>query len=201
MEMITVLDQKVFEPRPDREEVFSWLRCGEGLPCREAYEAAWEEAAEMLRREADPRAVILRERPDRITLLITLGRGPEERVSALFREGRYVEGELLNVLCDEMLFQMDDRTENVLRSLLAREGMSMARRAEPGYGLDAAEQEHFFERIGSTIPEAHLTEHGALSPAKSMMYGVELSREECHTALHDCSRCPKTDCLYRKVLN
>ena len=199
MEMITVLDNKVFVPRPDREEVFSWLRCGEDLPCRKAYEDAWEDAAEMLRREADPRAVILRGRPDRLTLLITLGRGPEERVSALFREGRYVAGELLNVLCDEMLFQMDDRAESVLRELLAREGLSMARRAEPGHGLDAAEQEHFFERIGSTIPEARPTKHGALFPAKSMMYGVDLSREECHVALHDCSRCPKTDCLYRKV--
>ena len=108
-------------------------------------------------------------------------------------------GILDDELADEMLFQMDDRAESVLRELLAREGLSMARRAEPGHGLDAAEQEHFFERIGSTIPEAHLTEHGALFPAKSMMYGVDLSREECHVALHDCSRCPKTDCLYRKM--
>ena len=28
---------------------------------------------------------------------------------------------------------------------------------------------------------------------------VTLSREGCGTKLHDCSRCPKTDCLYRKA--
>ena len=134
-----------------------------------------------------------------MTILLTLGNRAESLSFSLFQRREYIAGSLLNVLCDEMLFQIDDRAESVLRELLAREGLSMARRAEPGHGLDAAEQEHFFERIGSTIPEAHLTEHGALFPAKSMMYGVDLSREECHVALHDCSRCPKKDCLYRKV--
>ena len=196
--MITVLGKETFIPRPDRAEVFAWLRCGEDAPCRGAYERAWDGAAGMLLKEADPHAVILREKPDRLILLITLGRRPEERVSALFREGRYIEGEVLNVLCDQMLFQMDDRAEHVLRDLLAREGLSMGIRLEPGNGLGRDEQRHFFGRIGSMFPDARLTEHGALFPAKSMMYAVTLSRESCGIRLHDCSRCPRTDCLYRK---
>ena len=197
--MITVLGKETFIPRPDRAEVFAWLRCGETMPCREAYERAWDGAAGMLLAAADPHAVILRDQPDRLMLLITLGPKPEERVSALFGEGQYIAGELLNVLCDQMLFQMDERAEHVLREFLAREGLYMAARLEPGDGLDREEQRRFFERIGSTFPGAHLTEHGALFPAKSMMYAVTLSREGCGTKLHDCSRCPKTDCLYRKA--
>ncbi len=200
MEKITVYSGDCFPVRPDREEVFSWLQCGGERPCREAYEAAWDHAAALLRQTAAPRAAVLREDKDLLTILLTIGGQAEARSSLLFQRQEYIAGSLLNVLCDELLFQMDRRASVLLQRALTEEGLSMISRAEPGNGLSAADQRRCLARMEHEMPGIRISEHGIISPAKSMMYRLTLSHQGCGSiSLHDCAACPQKDCMYRKA--
>ena len=199
MEKITVYSGEHFPIQPDKAEVFRWLQCGEELPCRAAYESAWDQAVLLLRQTAAPQAAVLREE-DRLSILLTLGSQAETLASRLFQQQEYITGSLLNVLCDELLFQMDHRADLLLQSDLAGERLSMAERAEPGAGLSVAEQRRCLSQLEHVIPDVHISEHGIISPAKSMMYRVTLSRQGCGSVLlHDCANCPQKECLYRSV--
>ncbi len=109
METITVYTGEHFPIQPDRAEVFRWLQCGGELPCRTAYEAAWDQAVLLLRQTAVPQAAVFREEESFLTILLTLGDRSESLASRLFQRQEYLTGSLLNVLCDELLFQMDER--------------------------------------------------------------------------------------------
>ncbi len=200
MDKITVYSGECFPIRPDREEVFGWLQCGGDMPCRGAYESAWDHAADLLRQTAEPRAAVLREEEDRLTILLTIGGRAETHASRLFQEREYIAGSLLNVLCDELLFQMDSRASELLQRALTMEGLFAAGRAEPGTGMSVAEQRRSLARLEHAMPGMRISEHGIISPTKSMMYRLTLSRRNCGgLALHDCAKCPQKECLYRSV--
>ena len=200
MEKITIYSGECFPLQPDREEVFGWLRCGEDLPCRAAHESAWDQAVTLLRQTAAPRAVALRAEADSLILLLTLGERAESQASRLFRLREYILGSLLNVLCDELLFQMDHRLTLLLQRDLAEEGLAMTARTEPGPGFPVAEQRRFLSMMEHEIPDIRLSEHGVISPAKSMMFRVTLSQgDQGCVSLHDCANCPQKKCLYRSV--
>lgn len=200
MEKITVYSGEHFPIQPDKAEVFRWLQCGVELPCHTAYESAWDQAVLMLRQTAAPQAAVLREGMERLTILLTLGSRAESLASRLFQRQEYITGSLLNVLCDELLFQMDHRASVLLQRDLAEEGLSMTERAEPGAGLSVAEQRNCLLQMERVMPDVRISEHGMISPAKSMMYRVTLSRQECgNVLLHDCANCPQKECLYRSI--
>ncbi len=198
METITVYTGEHFPIQPDRAEVFRWLQCGGELPCRTAYEAAWDQAVLLLRQTAVPQAAVFREEESFLTILLTLGSRPESLASRLFQRQEYLTGSLLNVLCDELLFQMDERAFVLLRRDLAGEGLAMTGRTEPGAGFSVADQGRCLARMEHVMPDVRISEHGMISPAKSMMYRMTLSRQDCASVrLHDCASCPQKDCLYR----
>ncbi|MBR5110616.1 MAG: hypothetical protein IK099_10510 [Clostridia bacterium] len=200
MEKITVYAGEHFPVQPDQAEVFRWLQCGMGLPCRPAYETAWDQAVLLLRQTAAPRAAVLREGADRLAILLTLGNRAEALASSLFQRQEYITGSLLNVLCDELLFQMDRRAALLLQRDLEEEKLFMASREEPGAGLSVPDQQRCLEQMKRAMPDVRISEHGMISPAKSMMYRLVLSRQCCGSALlHDCASCPQKDCLYRSV--
>lgn len=200
MERITVYSGEHFPIQPDQAEVFRWLQCGGELPCRAAYESAWDQAVLLLRQTAAPQAAVLREEERRLTILLTLGSQAESLASRLFQQQEYITGSLLNVLCDELLFQMDEQVSVLLQHVLREEGLSMTERAEPGAGLSVADQRRCLIQMEHVMPDVRISEHGMIFPAKSMMYRVTLSRQGCgNVLLHDCANCPQKDCMYRSV--
>ena len=200
MEKITFYSGDCFPIRPDREEVFRWLQCSEDLPCHDAFLSAWDRAVALLTETAAPQAAALREAEDRLSILLTLGPRSEEHVTRLFRDRDYITGSILNVLCDELLFQMDTLAFALLKRGLAVEGLSAATREEPGIDYPVKDQKFCLKELRPLFPWLSISEHGVISPAKSMMYRVMLSHRDCgHVSLHDCASCPQTDCLYRSV--
>ncbi len=200
MEKITVYSGGCFPLRPDQAEVFGWLQCGPGAPCHTAYASAWDQAVLLLRENACPQAVALREDTGRLTILLTLGSRAETQASRLFQQREYIAGSLLNVLCDELLFQMDSMAFELLQRDLAEEGLSIAARTEPGAGFPVADQLLCLEQMKHVLPDVRISEHGIISPAKSMMYRVVLSHRNCgHVSLHDCASCPQKNCMYRSA--
>ncbi len=200
MEEIRIFGPEHFPVLPDREEVFRWLGCGGEEPCRGAFEAQWTEAVDCLKECARPLAAALRCGESTLTVFLTLGPGPEDRMSELFRREEYVRGSLLNTLSDEMLFQMDALSGPLLAEMLRREGLWAGSRMEPGVELTLSEQRRRMPPVQRAVPFAGLSDTGVLYPTKSMMYVVRLSREPCAQGLlHDCARCAQKSCPYRKV--
>ena len=198
MEKIKMFGAEYFRLIPKQEEVFGWLQCTSNLPCRGAYEAAWEETVALLQKEISPSVVILFEKNQWLDVVLTLGPEAETEASELFKKGKCIHGSLMNVICDEILFQLDGQATVLLEQELAKEGLFMGAHLEPGIGLDQEEQRKALEQMHDALPFLGLSSHGILSPAKSMMYRVMLSYSHCaHSALHDCSQCNQLDCLYR----
>ena len=198
MEKLTVFGPEHFPITPDREEIFAWLACPEGLACRPAFESAWDGAARLLEETSRPMAAIVRDGKNRLTVFLTLGPLVEEAAAGLFRQERYVAASLFNTMCDELLFQMDRRSVTLLNELANREKLCISAREEPGTETPGAFPTDRFEPIRAACPWASLSPSGVIDPVKSMLYSVTLSEHACgFTALHDCSRCSQKDCPYR----
>ena len=199
MDKVTILGPEHFHLQPDAPEVFGWMGCGKNMPCRAAFDAAWPEAAALLQRNMLPRAA-LSEHEELLTVFLTLGAGPENRVDSLFAEHKYVLASLLNTLCDQMLFQMNHQFSDLLQRRLNAEHHYMAERQEPGVDFSPDIQRKRFAPLQSAFPEVKISSSGILTPAKSMMYCVTLTQQACEqTGLHDCSKCGQKDCIYRKA--
>ena len=198
MEKLTIFGPERFALRPDKQEVFKWLQCGEHLPCYSTFSDSWDQAVSMLQKCISPHVVMLRSTDEAATVFITLGPEAEAHVTELFEEQRYIAASLLNTLCDEMLFQMDGQAVALLEEALAPEGLHAASLQEPLVDLSPAELLSHLEPLRSVFPYLNISRHGTLFPTKSMMYRVALTREGCgQSSLHDCSRCNQTTCLYR----
>ena len=198
MEKIKLFGAECFRLVPNREEVFGWLQCTPDLPCRATYEAAWKETVALLQKDIRTSVVSLRETDKWLDVVLTLGPDVEIKASELFKQGKCIHGSLMNVICDELLFQLDNQAGALLEKELAKEGLFLGTHLEPGIGLDQKEQRKALEQMRKVLPFLSLSCHGILSPAKSMMYRVMLSEVHClHSALHDCSLCSQKDCPYR----
>ena len=185
---------------PSREEVFSWLMCTEELPCYRAFDTEWEAAVALLHACISPYAAFVRESENSMTVFITLGPQAEAEITRLFEAQHYVAASLLNTLCDEMLFQMDRQAAAIMEDVLAPEGLHIAARMEPVVDLAPDDLSRLSRPLLDAFPDVRVTRQGMLFPTKSMMYCVSLSSTACdNEALHDCSRCSQTNCLYRTV--
>ena len=198
MEKIKLFGAEYFRLVPNQEEVFGWLQCTQDMPCRTAFEDAWKETVALLQKNTRTSVVILQETDKWLDVVLTLGPDAEIKASELFKQGKCIHGSLMNVICDELLFQLDNQVGVLLEKEFAKDGLFLGTHLEPGIGLEQEEQRKALEQMCQVLPFLSLSCHGILSPAKSMMYRVMLSEAHCtHSALHDCSLCSQRDCLYR----
>ena len=198
MEGIAVFGPERFSLRPNQERVFRWLGCDGDIPCRQAFERAWGAATAALAECAQPQAATSRGEDGAITVFLTLGHGPEQRMAALFRRDEYVAGSLLNTLSDEMLFQMDQQAASLVSGMLRAEHVYAHSRLEPGVGLAADAQRERLLPIQGALPFARISGTGILYPTKSMMYVITVSEQPCQLdMLHDCATCGQINCIYR----
>ena len=199
MDSMMIFGPEHFTLHPDAPEVFGWLGCGEASPCYTVFREAWPRAVELLGEAMHPMAAWT-EHGDLLTVFLTLGDGPEKQVHSLFERQQYVLASLVNTLCDEMLFQMNRQFSLLLQTQFNAEHRYLADRLEPGIDFCSEIQRQRFAPLQSAFPHVKISASGILTPAKSMMYCVILTRHACdQTKLHDCSTCSQKDCIYRKA--
>ena len=195
---MTVFGPGHFTLIPNREKVFAWLGIDREIPCRQAFERAWPAASATLAASIHPQAAAVQSPDGTLTAFLTLGPGPEERMTALFRKREYVTGSLLNTMSDELLFQMDQQLASLLSGVLRPQGLYAGTRLEPGARFTADLQREKLSAIEKAFPFARISETGILYPTKSMMYVIALSDQPCRLqTLHDCAGCVQKDCPYR----
>ncbi len=188
----------VFDLTPDREEVFAWLGLSESLPCYQAYARAWDVAALETRSRCSPCAAMYLTGEESATVFLSVGSGPEDAAEQAFRNGSFIFGSLMNTIGDELLFRMDRQLAALVQEKLNASGLFISARLEPGLDYPAEEQPTSFLPFKDLLPGASVSSSGFLTPSKSMMYRLRLTKEACHvTSLHDCAHCSQRDCPYR----
>ncbi|WP_297963135.1 vitamin B12 dependent-methionine synthase activation domain-containing protein [uncultured Anaerovibrio sp.] len=138
-----------------------------------------------------------------VILTATVGQEIEEKITALFKEGKYTLSLLLDAAATTAVEENANLMEKAISERVNREGYIMKWRFSPGYGDWPIEQQPEMIRTAKADTIGiHLTESMMLEPRKSItaIIGLYLIEESCprDTKTHDCSNCTKTDCLARK---
>ena len=197
---MTLFGPERFSLHPNRQKVFGWLGCDRDIPCRRAFERAWEPAAAALMECVRPQAAVARGVGGAMTVFLTLGTMVGERITAHFRRQEYVAGSLMNTMSDELLFQMDGQAAALVSAMLRAERVYASARLEPGIDLTADAQRRALLPVQKAIPFAKISDTGVIYPTKSMMYVITVSDQPCRMdTLHDCASCGQRDCVYRET--
>ncbi|MCI9121123.1 MAG: hypothetical protein HFG00_06310 [Oscillibacter sp.] len=126
-----------------------------------------------------------------------------ESIDALLKKGDFLEGYILNDLCNEILFNASNQMNREVDARLRSMGCHLTRRHSPGEGTLAIRYQSELLacfRSEPTLAHITLTDTYMLTPEKSMLYlyGADPALPWIPVE-HDCSRCPNTTCMFRSV--
>lgn len=136
-----------------------------------------------------------------IYVITTIGSEISDKVSELFKQGRYLEAVLLNAMADTLLFRMEDTLLAMIKGICIKKGLGVRRRLEPATQLYIETQKIIWEETQAyKLLGINITETYMLNPVKSNTFVLETS--DCMSGFnfkHDCSSCEKVECKMRKV--
>lgn len=132
-------------------------------------------------------------------VILTLGKEISAWSAALFAQGDYLEGMVVDAIADDALFQTMERMKPVIRKACEEKGFGITARLEAPEDLPMEAQ-----RVGVAVTQAQrtlgvtLTSGCMLDPVKSACQ-VYLLSQDCKTfhLEHDCRSCPNRTCKLR----
>lgn len=132
---------------------------------------------------------------------LTLGPKITEEISKLFYQGDYLEGMLLDVMADELIFNLSNQIYNHLSHDAQALGLGLTERIEPGEKHVQLKLQKdilsLFQAEGAAL-HLSLTEAYMLKPVKSMTYFYGSSKElPLRETDHSCKDCNKAVCKFR----
>ncbi len=132
---------------------------------------------------------------------ISLGDRITEKSRALFEQGDYLEGYLMDLATDELIFQISNVVKKELEKKLQLNTCGQVRIISPGDGdVPLVFQKHILadlKKRGSVPIE--ITDNMMLKPVKSMLFIVGVTRnQETSSSEHFCQKCFLTNCLFRE---
>lgn len=131
----------------------------------------------------------------------TLGAAVDDKIDAMFQEGRYVAGVLISAAATALIEQATDYAQAiVLKTVLAGKGQRLGQRFSPGYAdWNLEEQRGFFPLLQAQEIGMSLSSACSLLPKKSITAIVPvLSIEKPNSTWErGCQSCGKQDCSYQ----
>ncbi len=139
--------------------------------------------------------------PNRVCCFLTLGSEISEEINKYFYQGDYLEGMLLDVMADALIFNFSNQLYSHLCDEAERVGLGLTERIEPGEKeVSLSIQKDIlllFQEKGAAL-DLQITEAYMLRPVKSMtfFYGaaVDLPLRKVD---HSCVNCEKEECKFR----
>lgn len=133
-------------------------------------------------------------------LAATLGTGADSLIRR-YSITDIANSSMLQAIAASLMETYCDRVQSELEKQLASEGLYLKHRFSPGYGDLSMEHQRDVIRllqaektIGLTLSESLM-----MIPTKSVTAIIGVSSQPCGHSAHKCSRCPHTDCPYRKI--
>lgn len=132
-------------------------------------------------------------------MAVTVGEEIEKASSAHFKEGRYLQGLLLDAAATAAVEHLADQVDQLIQKEAARYGQKTVWRFSPGYGDWPVTQQPSFcqlmhtEEIGLTV-----TDHSMLFPRKSVSAIIGISNCARKPSPNKCHTCSLQTCPFRQ---
>jgi len=132
--------------------------------------------------------------------VVNIGRGLEERVTQLMKEGQVLRATVLDAIGSEAAEKTAYYLQDKVREVATSNGLEITLRYSPGYcDWDITQQRVIFQAMNSAPIAVALTEECLMVPRKSVSGIIGLSRFEKYQLRYSpCRFCPKTDCPSRR---
>lgn len=133
--------------------------------------------------------------------VLSLGKAISEWSAALFKQGNYLAGMLVNAMADDYLFQMDSLLQETVISICKKENYGVAARLEAPQDISiqvhrtAWEVTKAYQEIGLLITGGFM-----FDPVKTLcqVYLLEEGADIFYVE-HDCSHCGNINCRTRNL--
>jgi len=125
--------------------------------------------------------------------------GPEitDRAKQLSRDGKLIEGYLIDVLGSVMVEKAMDKVQGILQHKMKKHGLQISNRYSPGYcDWDVKEQKQLFSFFPEHFCNVSLSDSCLMVPVKSIS-GIIAIGENVRFKKHVCQNCNMANCLYR----
>ena len=133
--------------------------------------------------------------------LATIGSGLEERVSALTKEGKMLEGVILDAIGSEATIQTSRLVQLAVKQIAQSKGLQATIKYSPGYcDWDVSQQAELFKVVDPTILGVSLTPGFMMVPQKSVsgIIGLgKLDKRRAPPCLAICDR--RSVCTHKQV--
>lgn len=132
-------------------------------------------------------------------LAATLGTGADSLIRR-YSVTDIAHASMLQAIGASLMETYCDRVQGALEQQMSAEGLYLKHRFSPGYGDLSMEHQRDIIRLLQTEKTIGLTlsESLMMIPTKSVTAIIGLSSQPCGHSADKCSRCPQTDCPYRK---
>lgn len=133
-------------------------------------------------------------------LAVTVGAQIEQASSRNFREGKYLEGLLLDAAATAAVEALADQLDSLIQEQSRRSGQKTVWRFSPGYGdWPVTQQNDFAALIGAEEIGITVTEHSMLLPRKSVTAVIGISGCGQKPLHNKCSACSLITCPFRET--
>lgn len=133
-------------------------------------------------------------------LAVTAGDKIEQASSENFREGKYLEGLLLDAAATAAVEALADQLDSLIRDQARRAGQKTVWRFSPGYGdWPVTQQNDFAALIGAEEIGITVTDHSMLLPRKSVTAVIGISGCGRKPLNNKCSACSLITCPFRET--
>ncbi|PHV69666.1 ferredoxin [Sporanaerobium hydrogeniformans] len=212
MSDITIVKQ--FENVIKQEEVFKLIDCYKESDIYEEVVEEYEEVKQNVLSLLEPYGVFgvektceerdieaLQGKKECIYVALTIGNKVTQYSNALFKEGDYLKGMLVDAIADAYLFSMEKGMEESIRQVCAKHKRGIEKRLEAPHDIPMTFQKKIWEslqlkeRLNIDLSDGYM-----FNPVKTIGYVLVLSEDEkLFEIQHDCSKCPSINCKNRRI--
>ena len=201
-----------FQMEIDKFRVFSIMECSKDSPVYDEVNYDYYFLLDVLYSYTEPKGIFqffdysheaysLPVNCEKVVLaILSLGKQVENQIFQLFDQGDYLKGMLLDIMADELLFNLSNQLDDLIFEEAQKMKLGLTRRLSPGeMNIPIEHQKLIFDRLeASELLKMSISEGYMLDPVKSTAFlrgadpGIPMKKNT-----HDCSQCNLKDCKYK----
>lgn len=196
------IDLNHFKFKLEEEQVLRMMDCTRENPLylelKGLLQKLWRENLKIWEPRAYIQEMSLSQNMCGYACLMTLGEKVSEEMEQLQQEDM-MAAFLLDNLANQLIFQMDEQVQEMIKQLCREEHHGISKRMEAPLDYPIEMQQTIIKEMEKQgeLP-VHLTSAFMLRPEKSMIVFFSWTAEEsCMELKHNCKKCPKKDCALR----
>lgn len=200
----------------DRLRVFKVMDCTESSPVYDEVNKDYYDLKELLYKLAEPKGIFCFLGGDEasdfrmvnggcekvVLAIVTLGKPLDSQIGQFFTDGDYLKGMLLDVMADELLFNLSIQLDDKIYEEAYKLQMGLTQRLSPGEGgIPLLFQKKVFDLLDAqSLLKMSISEGYMLDPIKSAAFFHGADKDlSLHKITHDCAQCNLLNCKFRRL--